>query len=348
MHPQGKNPPEPKGFTLVEMLVVIVIIGILAGLLMVALGPARVAGRNTVIHAEIKQMDMALEQYRNEFGEIPPSFVDINIVAERGGDQALQDVARDAVVRHLRKAFPRYTPGYMPNVDSRPDSDDFLKFANDVYYAYNGAIDPVNFDAASSLVFWLGGLPEQLPAAGGQWIPAGFHTDPRMPFKRGTPRTKPPFDFVGDRVVVVEPHHSTPWDASSPEVQRYLRYYPPNVKGAPYVYFKAHRRANNWQYGAFDSSGAFIPAWYYHSLVGGDVDNIAVAYRDPQDPPFWRNYDTFQIISAGLDGQFGSTPPLNPTPVLRVTKTGENFSKGDYDNLANFTGEKRTLEDEIE
>ena len=369
-------------FTLVEMLVVIVIIGILVGLTAATLGPARVAARNGAINAEIKQLDMDLQNYKNEFGELPPTFIDINIVEETGDDSAFQgrqDDARNAVIRHLRKAFPRYVPGeirrrtgaFPPVLDPNPDGlrdnldgtgDDYDGFANDVYYAYNRTIDPRLFDPASALVFWLGGLPEQVPAVGGQWIPAGFHSDPQMPFKTDTPRKEPLFKFKAERVVLQETHYSIPGDNTSPPTSRYLRYYPDKVE-APYVYFRARRRnapaGQPWQYGYVeppaDPNGVVIQNAFYHAIIGEDL-GICVPYKDSVPTPSgalqWRNQETYQIIAAGLDGEFGTMPAINSNdglPIFRVSKTGVNFSDDgyDYDNLANFC-EAAKLGDEIE
>ncbi|NQU09644.1 hypothetical protein HQ590_02550, partial [bacterium] len=285
--------------------------------------------------------------------------------AELGADPtyiARQRYARNAIIRHLRRAFPRYVPGRIRNALASPNPDGlpigvvadgfFDEFANDVYYRYSGVIDPRLFDPASALVFWLGGLPESY-TAGGQWIPAGFHSDPEMPFKSGTPRNEPLFDFEAERIVISETHYSIPWDDTSAPTLRYLRYLPAKVE-APYVYFRARRRGANWQY-AFESdpNGTPVPYAYYHSVVDGNLDNICVAYRDPQNPPYWRNYDAYQIIAAGLDGQFGMgphrIPPDDPAGLARnrVTKTAVNFSDFDFDNLTNFC-DGATLEDEIE
>ncbi len=368
----------PSGFTLVEMLVVIVIISILVGLTAAALGPARRAARNAAIVAEITKFEMALDTYKTEHNALPPTFVDVNIFTERG-DAALEPFqidARNAVVRHLREMFPKYTPGRVRggnNPEGRPDNTPFEKFANDVYYAYkhpttgDPTVDPLLFDPASALVFWLGGLPEQVPDrtalldGSAQWIPAGFHADPEMPFKPGTPRTDPLFDFVPERIVFLEQHLMLPWDSASNPVDRYLRYYPDHVD-APYVYFKSRRRGANWQYGSepVDIGGGtirYVPFSYYHArtdITDEIGNNICVAYRDSQNPPFWRNHDSYQIIAAGLDGLFGSVAPTasgedhlaDPSGLYRITKTAGNFSDFDYDNLANFSGGK--LGDEIE
>jgi len=80
------------GFTLIEMLVVITIIGILAGLITAAAIRARIYAKNAAITIDIKELGMACQAYKQKFGEYPPDGLDSN-----------------AFARHLRKAFPRYT-----------------------------------------------------------------------------------------------------------------------------------------------------------------------------------------------------------------------------------------------
>ncbi|MDD4412610.1 MAG: DUF1566 domain-containing protein [Patescibacteria group bacterium] len=62
-----------KGFTLIEVLVVIVIIGILATLVTVALGATKVNARDAKRISDIKQMQTALELYYNEESTYPPT-----------------------------------------------------------------------------------------------------------------------------------------------------------------------------------------------------------------------------------------------------------------------------------
>src|SRR5579872_300255 len=60
-----------KGFTLIELLVVIAIIGILASIIMVSLGGARAKARDAKRISDLKEIQLALANYFNDYGFYP-------------------------------------------------------------------------------------------------------------------------------------------------------------------------------------------------------------------------------------------------------------------------------------
>ena len=92
--------PQRSGFTLVELLVVIVIIAILAALITPAVFQARRSGQNAAIKAEIDLLHMAIMHYKNEYGSFPPC--SSGIVPSEPGP------------RHIRRLFPRTSATYAP------------------------------------------------------------------------------------------------------------------------------------------------------------------------------------------------------------------------------------------
>lgn len=78
------------GFTLVELLTVVIIIGLLAAMV-AGVAPAVMRSvKQSAIRAEIQQLCMALESYKAEHGEYPPD-------------------RSDRVEKHIRRCFPNAT-----------------------------------------------------------------------------------------------------------------------------------------------------------------------------------------------------------------------------------------------
>ena len=62
------------GFTVVEILVVITVIAILAAMLIPVVGGAMRRANEFAIQSEMTQLDMAIEQFKNDNGFYPTQF----------------------------------------------------------------------------------------------------------------------------------------------------------------------------------------------------------------------------------------------------------------------------------
>ncbi|MCW5765989.1 MAG: prepilin-type N-terminal cleavage/methylation domain-containing protein [Phycisphaeraceae bacterium] len=65
-------PPARRGFTLIELLVVIAVIALLVGILLPALGSARLAARTAACAARLSQLGRALALYENDYPQTLP------------------------------------------------------------------------------------------------------------------------------------------------------------------------------------------------------------------------------------------------------------------------------------
>lgn len=297
-----------RGFTLIELMVVILIIAILAALLMAAISRSPAEDARTL--TEISQMASAMEAYRMKYGEYPP------LVANTS------DANQDRIRSHLAKAFPRYML-----IKGSPN-------------------DPVPMLASlrpdQALVFWLGGMPVSADgsATGEGKGTEGFSSDPANPFATtqygtwserrvvapaGLQRTEPFFKFDPLRLRVRDPY-------AGGDARFWV--YVPIGKVSSYVYFPSET------YGRSATAGRPIR----HTMSAAGPVHTAVPYRlapvnnaaDLNNSTGWAAPGTFQIIAAGKDDIFGET---GAAADFRIFPSGQNYSTNGYDddNLTNFS-----------
>jgi prepilin-type N-terminal cleavage/methylation domain-containing protein len=157
------------GFTLVEVLVVTVILGILIALVSAAVFPALQSAKEFAITSEASQMDMAMESLKSYYGTgNPPA-----------------DLSSADLYNYVVRTFPRFTKD-----PSDATGATALTAANLQTYLSSLGVNTASFDPGNALVFWL----------------VGFHDDSAAPFSghadrmNGSKMTSPFYDFDTDRL----------------------------------------------------------------------------------------------------------------------------------------------------
>lgn len=176
------------GFTLVELLMVIAIIGMLVALVSVAAVRAIGTARQTQILTEIGLLDSAMQTYKNDTaGAYPPDCSLLTTPANNASGPTAQDVTnrQNRIVAHFRKAFPRLiiSGGYGSSSAPTQGTLQWMSinaFSQSQMYgsAGSGVVsgstpngksqwgDFDNMDPAEAMVFWLGGFAIPYPAGG--------------------------------------------------------------------------------------------------------------------------------------------------------------------------------------
>lgn len=316
---QPPNLRRRAGFTLVELLVVITIIGILIALLVPAIsGVVRNANEASVI-SEINALGQALADFKAKYGEYPPSRI---IIPANGNYAALRAMTTNPIdpsvfigtvppvvgsrpnesiaalaersERFMRKFFPR---GYMTSIPIMTNDTRVLFYLT----------------GDECLVFFLGGIPVN---NGGTWELTGFNNNPQQPFLPGGNRSEPFFEFKPNRLV----------DLDGDGFPSYIDNLGTDSDARPYAYFVSY---GNGDYDPNDVN--FGPNFVGEAFgvpfsVGGTTSNPVLLESPGPNPytssrnvvvngmalarPAYINPNSFQIISAGLDRFYGFGGPF--------------------------------------
>ena len=123
------------GFTLVEILLVMVIIGVLAGVVVVQFGGRSTEARVNATRSSIKAIDMAIEMYEMDTGKYPSGLEPLTV--SNDGRQAYLKGGMSAISDSWGIAFALENPGTPKYVikSAGPDSqmgtdDDIKSFSN--------------------------------------------------------------------------------------------------------------------------------------------------------------------------------------------------------------------------
>jgi prepilin-type N-terminal cleavage/methylation domain-containing protein len=125
------------GFTLVELLVVITIIGILIALLLPAVQAAREAARMAQCQNNLKQLGLAIHNYHQVFGYIPPS---------TSYDNPMQDPWKSNAPQQGMSG-KGWIVAILPQLDQRPLYDQFVPG----FTSYCYSADPVHSGIRSTV-----------------------------------------------------------------------------------------------------------------------------------------------------------------------------------------------------
>lgn len=313
------------GFTLVELLMVIAIIGILIAMLSVAINPVLNRARETAVITEIQQIELAIENFNNQYGFYPPSFRTIGTPA--GVLPFLNRISPNHGELGLMPGFTGTLPGNVPPTRLN------------VWWNEIGQ----NLDDSTSLVFWLSGLSSNkqfpltfgLPAAGGaHQLPVAFNanlTTAGIEIVTAGGGTNPDrevlFDFDSGRLSDMLRTFVAEADPTDPNTFEYAVNETPLAPGLR-LYLQPH------------GNGKGILAYAYRESAAYDGGTPA----DPTDDAFYSganagpaseffNPRTFQLATFGLDGR--GFPISTDTNNLTNQDNLTNFSQGRLDAFLN-------------
>ena len=310
MHSRKLNPEHrsPRtAFTLVEIMVVVVIIGILAAILVPVLGGISRRAKETAVKVEITSFESAISDFSTRFGHQPPSYVRLYEQAGQWNASFESRESKGKISRLWNRFYFAKNRDLNGNgsIEADPDGD---------------GVPGIHLSGSECLVFFLGGMAAF--DANGRPFMTGFANNPADPFARRVAidesRVGPFFEFVASRLVDIDNYPSVNGDRF-PEYIDTL-----NNQTAPFLYLSS----NNGRGYQLQACQVYNPhqASNLTNPLGPYAQNSAQAWKPK----------SFQIISPG----FG--PHENGTGLYRPYGTGGLYNPDDTDTLTAQDGDNIT------
>ena len=302
---QSPRHPNRLGFTLVELLVAMSVIGILVGMLAFGVNRVLIRTREFTIQTEMNQLESAIKQFEIQYGFYPPSFRGLENEAFVNGDEA----AANLMLSYLNRIAPNHIEG----------SGTFPDRPIDVWWTNVGKKrTTLAGGIGSDLVFWLSGIAKN----------------------KQRPLTTGP----ADDNAVANAAHNLSGDGIEREVfydfgdaqalflgaGEWIQYNQPVGIEIPYLYLDHNHYLPSEQYLDDPMNVAYDGAYCRGGFASGDYDTIvdgSMAVGSAIFKEIFPNPDSYQLITFGLDGFPGETEA--PNSLVSAGPAGA-------DNIVNF------------